>query len=388
MKVLRIVLVLIILLTAFVGVAMVVTRPTPLPESTETAARLEAGPFEVALDEVVWVDSSRPTDPNGDYAGAPDRTFKVAIWSPLGAPGPHPLVLYNHGFMSTRHGGTHLAEHLASHGYVVLAADYPLTNFEAPGGPNANDVLHQPADVSFLIDRALSLGPDERRFAGGIARDKIGVMGTSLGGLTSTLAAYHPRLADPRIRVAISIAGPSVLFSEEFFSFAEVPFLMIGGTHDAMIPFDENAAPIPDKISEGGLLAIEGASHAGFSYLASGPLRVLGNPDGIGCASLMENLDIEPGDDPFPGLGRPEDGVVDAKDAGLPCGIEFDDAMSAGRQQWLATVAAHAFFESHFAPDAAERSAHATFLETTFPEEITEVRYSRAKREALPPTRG
>jgi len=38
-------------------------------------------------------------------------------------------------------GCTYLAEHLASHWYVVVSADYPLTHLQAPGGPNYLDVV-------------------------------------------------------------------------------------------------------------------------------------------------------------------------------------------------------------------------------------------------------
>ena len=367
------------LLALFVGVALFFTRPEPLPAESESAARLAPGSYAFDLAELVWVDESRTTKSNGDFRGTPNRTFDVALWSPVDAPGPHPLVVYSHGFMSTRHGGTHVAEHLASHGYVVLSANYPLTHLGAPGGPKADDVVHQPADISFLIDRTLALAPQERGFEGDIDHARIGVMGLSLGGLTSTLAAYHPRIRDPRIRAAISIAGPSVFFADRFFDFADVPFLMIGGTHDAMIRFDQNAAPIPDKIARGGLLSIEGASHAGFTYITSGPFRLLGNPDEIGCRFLMANLDVEAGENPFSDLGGTEDGIIDALDAALPCEIRFEEAMPAGRQQWLATVAARAFFESHFALDEADRAAHARFLAEIFASEIPEVQFTPAR---------
>jgi len=282
--------------------------------------------------------------------------------------------------MSTRDGGTHLAEHLASHGYVVVAASFPLTTFNAPGGPNANDVINQPRDVSFLIDRVLALGPDERAFPDGIDRNRIGVAGVSLGGLTATLAAYHPRLRDPRIRAAISIAGPSIMFGPRYFDSADVPFLMIAGTHDAMIRYEENAGPIPDKITEGGVITLTGASHAGFSYMTEGPMRLLGNPDGIGCRSLMANLELEAGEEPFPGLGGPEDGILEASGMTLPCETRFESAMPAGRQHWLTVLAARAFFESHFAADPRARADHALFLTRTLPEELSEIHYTPARR--------
>ncbi len=94
---------------------------------TQSAARLAAGPYAVERTQYTWIDSTRPTDSNGDYEGAPDRKLDVALWS-------H---------------------------YVFVAASFPLTTFNAPGGPNVNDVINQPRDVSFLIDRVLALGPDE-----------------------------------------------------------------------------------------------------------------------------------------------------------------------------------------------------------------------------------
>ncbi len=379
MKILRLLSAIVVLIAITIIVALFVTRPTPLPPNTVSAARLDAGPYEVDLTEVIWVDETRPTNSNGDYPGSDSRSFDVAIWSPIDTPGPYPLVLYSHGFMSTRHGGTYLAEHLASHGYVVVSANYPLTHYGAPGGPNADDVVHQPEDLSFLIDQTLALPKRDRNFSGGIDRSKIGVIGTSLGGLTSTLAAYHPRFADPRIRVAVSIAGPSVFFSNRFFTFADVPFLMIAGTHDSMIQFDQNAIPIPDKIKRGGLLTIDGASHAGFSHLTSGPFRILGNPDSIGCRSLMANLDLEVGKNPFPDLGGPEDGIIEDANAALPCTIRFKEAMPSGQQQWLATLATRAFFESHFASDQDDRLEHALFLEKTFPSEIPEIQFTAAR---------
>lgn len=379
MKILRIVLILALLLGITVIAALRFTRPEPLAPGSTSAARLQPGPYAVQKTEDVWIDSSRPTAANGDYAGASERTFKIALWSPQDAPGPHPLIVYSHGFMSNRHGGKYLAEHLASHGYVVVATDFPLTHFSAPGGPFAEDVVNQPADVSFLIDHVLALGPGERTFAGGIDRERIGVAGLSLGGLTTTLAAFHPKLGDPRIRAAVAIAGPSAIFSPDYFAYADVPFLMIAGTHDAMIEYKSNGTPVPQLIRDGGLVTIEGASHAGFVSVAAGLMRLLGNPDNLGCDSLMENLDLKPGDNPFAMLGAGEYGLVDGTDMPLPCETRFEEAMHPGRQHMLTTLAVRAFFESRFSNDAMERELHARYLEKTLPDEIVEVSFAKAR---------
>jgi predicted dienelactone hydrolase len=226
------------LLAVGLGIAWINTAPGALPEGSESAARIAPGPHPVGIVELEWVDVSRPTAANGDYPGSPVRSFQVALWYPEGATGEHPLAVYGHGFVSSRHGGAYLAEHLASHGYVVVSADFPLTHMKAPGGAYVRDVIHQPADVSFLIDRVLALEGAERPFEGEIDTERIGVFGLSLGGATTTLVAFHPEWRDPRVAAAISIAGPGDVFGPHFFDHAAVPFLMIAGTADAIVDYD------------------------------------------------------------------------------------------------------------------------------------------------------
>ena len=43
-------------------------------------------------------------------------------------------------------------------------------------------------------------------------------MGLSLGGLTSTLLGFHPKWRDNRIGAVVSIAGPTAMLGEDFFS--------------------------------------------------------------------------------------------------------------------------------------------------------------------------
>jgi len=235
--------------------------------------------------------------------------------------------------------------------------------------------------VRFVIDQLLGWNEGERPFASEIDRERIGALGLSLGGLTTTLVTFHPRLRDPRIAAAVSIAGPAAMFSPGFFATTDVPFLMIAGTQDAMVDHGLNAAPTPAKIRRGGVLSIAGASHAGFAALADGfPLRLLDNPDSIGCAALTRNLDermLDPARNPFANLGGAEDGVVIDPDMPLPCRNGApDDALPAGRQLMITRLAALAFFESRFAKDGAERAAQESFLRETlardFPEAIFE----------------
>ena len=109
------------------------------------------------------------------------------------------------------------------------------------------------------------------------------------------------------------------------------------------------------------------------------PLRLLGNPDSLGCRALMGNLEADRAKSPFAGLGGAEDGVVIDPDAPLPCvhGAPAG-AIAAGRQLMITRLAALAFFESRFAPDPAERASEESFLRETLARDFPEARYVAA----------
>ena len=92
-------------------------------------------------------------------------------------------------------------------------------------------------------------------------------MGYSLGGITTTLATYHPRLRDPRVAAAISIAGPSAGLVSKFYETTDVPFMMIPGTLDALIDFEYNAAVIPKRVQNSVLIGIEGGAHLSLIHI-------------------------------------------------------------------------------------------------------------------------
>ena len=348
---------LVVLIAAGLAVTYAVTAPEPPDQGSSSARWLEPGPFAVGERDFTFVDNSRPTKSNNDYPGASSRTLAATIWFPEAAAGPHPLIVYSHGFMSTRSGGDYITRALASHGYVVVSADFPLTNFSAPGGPDVSDVDQQPGDVAFLLDSIQDLGAD-KPFDGNIDSERIGAVGLSLGGLTTTLATFHPRLRDPRIRAAVSIAGPASMFTARFFDTTATPFLMIAGTTDAIVDYTANAAIVPARARTGALLSIAGGAHTSFASLAEPGMRLFDNPDSVGCGGLIENLDRRSDENPFAGLGGADDGVVFAADAPPPCsGGPLPPAIHPGRQQMITVVAVRSFFESVFAEQMETRQA-------------------------------
>ena len=377
MRALKLLLGLISLLAVGIFALYLSSAPQGPARGSASDSRLRPGPHAVGRVDRTLVDTSRATQANGDFAGAETRTLEATLWFPENADGAHPLVVYSHGFMSMRSEAVRYAEHLASYGFVVISADYPLTNFRAPGGPNIADLVNQPGDVAFLIDSVTGWSDTERPFRGTIDALRIGAAGLSLGGLTTTLAAFHPTLRDPRISAAVSIAGPSAIFTRRFFETANVPFLMIAGDADAIVDYAANAAPIPEKLAHGGaLLTLAGGTHTGFGPMSDGVMRALGNPDRIGCFALTRTLKIARGENPFAGLGGEEQGIAALKEMPLPCANGAPkQALAAGRQLMATTLALRAFFESVWASDASERAEHAAYLAEGIARDFAEVRF-------------
>jgi len=346
-----------------------------LPDGAVSQKLFQPGPYGVQLEIFNVEDKQRKTPANGKYPGSPSRELSGKLWRPYAKSGQglqegaYPLVVYSHGFMSFHQEGAYLAEFLASHGYVVVAADFPLTNYFAPGDPNLADVVNQPGDVSFIIDRVL-----ERNKKSGdslyqqVDESRIGVMGLSLGGMTTELVTFDPRMKDVRIRAAVSIAGPARMFTEKFFSFVKVPFMMIAGDTDAIVPYIHNAKSIREKDPDSVLVTISGASHAGFAGISAILFRWANNPDSFGCASMKGK--VERNDSPFAALIDEKIGVVKSERTGYCENYNhLPRAMRPAQQQMLATLAVYSFFESLFDADATQRLMFATYLQQTYANE-------------------
>lgn len=377
----RILAVLTLLIAIGITVLLTAKQAEPFANGSQSASRLQPGAYTVATMDVAFEDNQRGTDANGDYSGAATRQLPATIWYPATDNAqPMPLIVHSHGFSSNRKGGAYLAEHLASLGYVVVAADFPLTNGSAPGGPQVKDVVNQPADVSFLIDQLLAFNNDQQHpLAGMIDQQHIGLMGISLGGMTTLLAAYHPEMADSRVRAAISIAGPTDQFTEQFFIGKSLPFLMLAATADALVPYNNNALPVLEKIPGAQLIGIEGGSHMGFVGTA-GLLRWINHPDSIGCYLVLGNLeDNGPEEAWFDLLGTAEQGINYQSTNQLCTQDPLPEAINPLRQQLISQVVVSSFFESQFGDDKQTRNAASLYLEKIIGQELGEVSYNAAQ---------
>jgi predicted dienelactone hydrolase len=350
-----------------------------VPSGEQSQKMFQTGPYGVQLELFEVEDKSRKTPANGSYSGSSSRRLNGKLWRPYASSGQKlpegnfPLVIYSHGFMSMHQEGAYLAEFLASHGYVVVAVDFPLTNYFAPGGPILADVANQPGDVKFIIDTVL----DRSRKQGDtlyqqVDANRIAVAGLSLGGMTTELVTFDPRFNDSRIKAAVSIAGPARMFTEKFFSVVQVPFMMIAADTDAIVYYRDNAAPIHQRDPDSVLTTIKGGSHAGFAGISALLFRWVNNPDSYGCASMKGK--IERNDKSFDALVDEQYGVTSSARAHYCENYKnLPRAMRPAQQQMYATLAIYSFLESLFNPDAGVRENAKNYLLKTLPAENSDV---------------
>ena len=375
-------------------VCVLAAGPSPLSAAATGTSRqyLQPGPYAVGKQDFRLIDSSRPTPAHNGNPESAERVLATTVWYPGQnrpfewlRPGPRPLarqacpaplVIYSHGFMSFRRNGAYLAKYLASHGYIVAAANFPLTHFGTAGGPQFTDVINQPGDVSFIIDSLLA-GSDTagNRFAGCIDPERIGAVGLSLGGLTTALLAFHPEFRDPRIQAAVAIAGPVALLGKDFFSHSSTPFMMMAADIDAMVDYQQNAAQFREWVPDATLVTLHGGSHTGFADIAAQLFRWIDNPDSIGCwamrGKLGDALDVP---DNFTSRLRGQESENPAALEHLPCrSPELPTALRPQHQQTLTKQAVFTFLQSQLHPVAEIRDEYSGILERSLARENPEI---------------
>ncbi len=234
-----------------------------------SAAERPSQTYPVASVSETFVDTSRPTPPNGTYPGTSTRTLPTLVLYPHQSGGEHrefPLVVFSHGFTANGPAYAPVLREWVAHGYVVAAPTFPLSSSGAPGGPTILDYVNQPGDVSFVITQMLRL--DHTRGSPLdhlIDSDSIGVAGHSLGAITTLGVADNSCCQDPRIDATVSIAGLELPFpGGTYFTGRDAPILLIQGTADQTIPYSAGQALFAGARSPKFFLTLQGAPHTPF----------------------------------------------------------------------------------------------------------------------------
>lgn len=209
------------------------------------------------------------------------RNIPVDVYWSTAASADKPVIVLSHGYASIRTDLRYLAEHLASHGYVVAALEHPGSNatnvnLAAQGKTRPlkpQEFLERPQDVSFVLDELEKLNQTANNpLEGKLATNNAMVIGYSLGGGTALalagaqlqlegvrqrcdqklatfslgegiqcIAGELPektyQLRDARIKQAIALnPTTSLLFGETGLTKVQIPTLVLTGSADKTTP--------------------------------------------------------------------------------------------------------------------------------------------------------
>ena len=227
--------------------------PAPVPP----AAYSQAGQYQVATLEGEWRDARR------------DRVVPYLIRFPQGATGPVPVVIFSHGLGGSRRGAVYYAEHLASHGYVVVMVQHPGSDASIWRNirPDLGNVdraaldkvvadpmvtINRFLDIPFALDQLTAMTAAAGPLHGLLDMSRVGMSGHSFGAVTTQAMAgqVYPNgrsLPEPRFRAFLAMSPSPSRTGDNARAFGGIsrPFLSLTGTEDSFtIRSDESDAQV------------------------------------------------------------------------------------------------------------------------------------------------
>lgn len=130
------------------------------------------------------------------------RSIEADLYLPLVAPGQRvPVVVVSHGLGANRYSYRYLCQHLASHGFAVIALEHvgsstrQLLSF--PMGyvsPTmaAQEFLDRPLDVTFVLNQLSEFPEQLYPWMGQLHLERVAIIGQSFGGYTALALAGVP----------------------------------------------------------------------------------------------------------------------------------------------------------------------------------------------------
>jgi predicted dienelactone hydrolase len=236
-----------------------------------------------------------------------DRNIPVDIYWSTAVSSDKPVIVYSHGFSSVRTDLRYLAEHLASHGYALVALEHTGSNSTNTDLAFQNktrllkpqEVLDRPKDVSFVLDELEKINKTANNpLQGKLATNNTMVLGYSYGGSTALAIAGAElqlerlkkrckdqvttlsfgetiqcgaqelpensyQLRDTRVKRAIALSPTtSLLFGDTGLTKVQVPTLILASSADKTTPaLPEQVAAFAKIPSPKWLVGILGSTH-------------------------------------------------------------------------------------------------------------------------------
>ena len=284
------------------------------PPGPEEQPLPERRPFAVGSTTATLVDPSRPTPavPDEGIVATPERTLDLIVLFPTDegdppndttgldddrepppdsdaapAAGRFPLLVFGHGWNGSGASLLAPASRWASAGYIVALPTFPLSR---EGIANSDDLVHQPGDISFVIDTLLARSDDpDDPLAGRIDADRIAVGGHSLGSAT-VFGFENSCCHDDRVQAIVAISGgPAPYATGAYDATYATPILLGHGVADPGVSSAISEAVFAQTPGPMSLLLLDQGDHTSLFGGEDGAIL-----DRVLIAWLDQELDIDP----------------------------------------------------------------------------------------------
>jgi predicted dienelactone hydrolase len=192
----------------------------------------------------------------------------------------YPLVLISHGYPGNRFLMSHLAENIASKGYVVASIDHTDSTYRTQAAFGST-LVNRSLDQLFVLEELAQMAGEGGDFARLYDANNVGLIGYSMGGygaiitagggVTEASVAYpwggphgtlgihlagsetHNALPDARIKTAVAI-GPwgmnTGFWDAEGLAEIQIPMMFIAGSQDETSLYEKGVQAIWENASE------------------------------------------------------------------------------------------------------------------------------------------
>jgi len=207
--------------------------------------------------------------------------------------GPYPLVIVSHGYPGNRFLMSHLAENIASKGYVVASIDHRDSTYRDKSAFGST-LVNRALDQAFVLEQMAQASAGDGFLKGMVDADTAALIGYSMGGYGAvitagggvtqaavdlswggphgTLAVHqsgtetHGKLPDPRFKTAVAFGPWGItrgFWDAETLKGVKLPMLFIAGSIDDVSGYDPGIRTIWEGAvnTDRALLTFDNANH-------------------------------------------------------------------------------------------------------------------------------